>query len=213
MADCLCVCVREREGEGEGEREEDRSINGEWGEGSRSRSNKSVILFMNVWLLFFSFCSFSLTFLEIVSERHSFSIWWTKCVQRSLPRELAYTIFPIIRRQRRTLVFLQGLATGVLDSSKVHYAAGVTEKPGKKLSTTVYVGIQMCPVPWGFLYLARLQGIEVDKAGQIWKLHSESSLVVLYVKKRYNLKCMWQKGIFESFKEKKDQEILSSNMY
>ena len=48
MAECLCVCEREVEGEGEGEREEDRSINGEWGEGSRNRSNKSVILFMNV---------------------------------------------------------------------------------------------------------------------------------------------------------------------
>ena len=31
----LCVCEREREGE----REEDRSINGEWGEESRNRSN------------------------------------------------------------------------------------------------------------------------------------------------------------------------------
>ena len=62
-------------------------------------------------------------------------------------------------------MFLQGLATGVLDSSKVHCAAGVAEKPGKKLPTAVYVGIQMCSVPWGFLYLARLQGTEVDKAG------------------------------------------------
>ena len=29
-------------------------------------------------------------------------------------------------------MFLQGLATGVLDSSRVHYTAGVTEKPEKK---------------------------------------------------------------------------------
>ena len=35
----VCVCERERGREGEGEREEDRSINGEWGEGSRNRSN------------------------------------------------------------------------------------------------------------------------------------------------------------------------------
>lgn len=45
-------------------------------------------------------------------------------------------------------------------------------------------GIQMCSVPWGFLYLARLQAIEVDETEEIRKLHTEFFLAVLYVKKK-----------------------------
>lgn len=59
-------------------------------------------------------------------------------------------------------------------------------------------GIQMCSVPWGFLYLARLQAIEVDETEEIRKLHTEFFLAVLYVKKkkRMQFKMHMRKGYF-----------------
>lgn len=164
----------------------------------------------------FVFAPFSLTSFksnQLIIDRHCLGIFlWAIHVPRHFSRDLGYTLLPGIRRQRRILSSLLGLVTDTLGSGKVDFELGVTENLGEKnLSTTVFLDIQTSSVPWGFLYLARLQGIKVDETEEIWKLHAEFLLEVLFLRNMRQFKMYVRKEYFWNFSKIKERSRSAFN--
>lgn len=161
-----CVCVSER---GVGDKYKGRQ--------KHRKLMAHLVLFMNMWLLLFSFY-FSFTFLKsdsMIIDRHCLSILVnTICVKTCL--QGAWLSYPQCYQEVKEDPILRPRSvTSILGSGKVDFELGVRAKLGKKLLS---LGIQAYSVPWRFLYLDRLQVIEVDDTGAIWKLHGVFSLVL-----------------------------------